>query len=114
MIGALALLLAFQLGGEVLAPLLGLPVPGPAIGLLLLFMALVLRGGVPADLGDVARGLLAYLALLFVPAGVGIISHLDRVAAEWLPLALTLIASTALTMVVTGWTLYALMHRQER
>ncbi len=113
MIGAFALLLAFQLGGEALARLLGLPVPGPVVGMVLLFLALLARGRTPPPVSTAARGLLACLALLFVPAGVGIIVHGERVAAEWLPLAITLIASTAITMIVTGWTLFALMRRQQ-
>lgn len=114
MIGAFALLLAFQLGGEALARLLGLPVPGPVVGMSLLFAALLIHGRTPPAVDTTARGLLACLALLFVPAGVGIMVHGERVAAEWLPLAVTLVASTAITMVVTGWTLFALMRRQER
>jgi holin-like protein len=114
MIGAFAVLLAFQLAGETLVRLLGLPVPGPVLGMTLLLLALLVRGTAPIALATTARGLLACLALLFVPAGVGIIVHAERVAAEWLPLAVTLVASTAITMVVTGWTLFALMRRQER
>jgi holin-like protein len=114
MIGAFAVLLGFQLSGEMLVRLLNLPVPGPVLGMTLLLLALLARGAAPTALATTARGLLACLALLFVPAGVGIIVHGERVAAEWLPLAVTLVASTAITMVVTGWTLFALMRRQER
>ena len=41
MIPSLALLLAFQLAGEVLRPALGLPVPGPVIGMVLLLLMLL-------------------------------------------------------------------------
>lgn len=113
LIGALALLLACQLGGEVLARLAGLPVPGPVLGMGLLLALLLLRGNAPAALVETAHVLLACLALLFVPAGVGIITHLERVQAEWLPLLVTLVTSTAITMLVTAFSLSWMMRRRE-
>jgi holin-like protein len=103
MIPGFATLLLFQLAGELLSRLLGLPVPGPVVGLLLLLLALEL--GLPSGggLGTVASGLLAHLSLLFVPAGVGIMLHTSRLAAEWPALLVALIVSTVATLAVTGW-----------
>ena len=100
MIAALMALLACQVAGELVARLLELPVPGPVIGTILLFALLLIRGRVPAALHDVARGLLTNLSLLFVPAGVGIIQHLDRIRGEWVGIVAALIGSTVLTMIV--------------
>ena len=72
MLGALTLLLSYQLAGEVVALALGLPVPGPVIGMAMLFATLIARGSAPPALRDTANGLLAHLSLLFVPAGVGV------------------------------------------
>lgn len=110
MIGALAALLVLQLIGEVLTRVLGLPVPGPVLGMALLFAALLVRGAAPTPLAEASRGLLAHLSLLFIPAGVGIVTHLEAVGAVWLPLVVTLLASTALAMVVTCFTLRALQR----
>lgn len=112
LIGSLAALLACQLAGEVVARLAGLPVPGPVIGMGLLLVVLLARERTPGALEDTARVLLACLALLFVPAGVGIITHAERVQEEWLALAVTLVASTAITMVVTAVTLRGMMRRR--
>jgi len=101
-ISALTLLLIFQLIGEVLARWLNLPIPGPVIGMLLLFLALVLRSGPGDDLRNTSQNLLQHLSLLFVPAGTGIMVHLHRVADEWLPLLLSLLISTVATLVVTA------------
>jgi len=85
MIRGFFILLVFQLAGEVLGRGLNLPAPGPVIGLGLLVVALVLyRRARPfdeealaaSDLGQAARGLLAALPLLFVPAGVGVVQYL--------------------------------------
>ncbi|MDD3447846.1 MAG: CidA/LrgA family protein [Gammaproteobacteria bacterium] len=102
MLAALTLLLLCQLAGEVIAQLSGLPLPGPVIGMLLLFFGLVIRGEVPDALDQAARGLLDHLSLLFVPAGVGVVLHLARVGDEWLPLSAALVLSTLLAIVVTG------------
>ena len=102
MIGTIALLLAFQLAGEVLVRLVELPVPGPVIGMLLLFTALGIRGSVPEEGAAVANGILSHLSLLFVPAGVGIIVHAARLQGIWPALLLTLVVSTLLAVAVTA------------
>ena len=102
MIAALTQLLVFQLLGEVVARWLALPVPGPVLGMLFLFVALVLRSGPDHELQTASRNLLQHLSLLFVPAGTGIMIHLHRVADEWLPLLLSLLISTVATLVVTA------------
>ena len=102
MISALTALLIFQLIGEVLARSLELPVPGPVIGMLLLFLALALRGGPGDALRTTSQNLLQHLSLLFVPAGTGIMVHLHRVADEWLALLVSLLLSTLATLVVTA------------
>jgi len=102
MLAALTQLLLFQLAGEVIARGLALPVPGPVIGMLLLFLALALRGGPGHELQQTSQNLLQHLSLLFIPAGTGIMVHLHRVADEWLPLLLSLLISTFATLAVTA------------
>ena len=80
MLGALTVLLVYQLIGEVIVQFAGLPIPGPVIGLLLLFLSLWARGGLAVPLRDTANGILQHLSLLFVPAGVAaLLSVLDDV-----------------------------------
>ncbi len=101
MIRAITVLLLAQLAGEATVRALGLPVPGPVIGLLLLAALLMARGTSKA-LSDTAHGLLRNLSLLFVPAGVGIMRQADAIAGNWLALSLGLIVSTAATLAVTA------------
>lgn len=109
MVRAMCVLLFCQLAGELLVRLLGVPVPGPVAGMAMLLAAFVVRGGVPDDLRVVSKNLLLNLSLLFVPAGVGIMIHGDRVGREWPVLAGALFVATALTVIVTAlvfrWTL---------
>jgi holin-like protein len=111
MLGAFTLLLVYQLVGEVLVQLTALPVPGPVVGMLLLFVSLAARGSAPQWLRDTCNGLLAHLSLLFVPAGVGVLLHFRRLGAEWLPISVALVASTLLTIAVTALVMRALQKR---
>ncbi len=96
------ILLACQLAGEVVARLLLLPVPGPVLGMVILFCALVVRGHVPDDVAAVTGGLLQNLSLLFVPAGVGVMLHARLLAENWLALSVAVILSAIVTITVTG------------
>lgn len=114
MLSALTLLLVFQLIGEVLARGLALPIPGPVIGMLLLFAALIWREGPSSDLQGTAQTLLKHLSLLFVPAGTGIMVHLARVGDEWVPLLLSLVISTVASLAVTALVMKGLQRYLER
>jgi len=101
-LGFVTLLLVCQLVGETLARLLALGLPGPVIGMVILFAGLLVRGGVPDGLQTAASGLLNHLSLLFVPAGVGVVTHLSLVADEWLALTSALVVSAVATIAVTA------------
>ena len=111
MLEAVAILLLCQLAGELIVVYLGWPVPGPVGGMGLLFAGLMVRGSVPDNLADAANGLLGQLSLLFVPAGVGVMTHLTLLGNQWLPLTASLIASTLLTIAVTGLLMQKLVGR---
>lgn len=70
--------------------------------MLLLFIGLMIRGNIPQPLAQTANGLLEQLSLLFVPAGVGVMTHLTLLGNQWLPLTTSLVISTLLTIAVTG------------
>ena len=112
MLAALTTLLLFQLVGEVLTRSLALPVPGPVIGMVLLFVFLVLKEGPGKELQQTAQSLLQHLSLLFVPAGVGVMLHVQRVANEWLPIVASLIVSTFAGMTVTVLVLHVMTRQR--
>jgi len=66
------------------------------------------------DLRETANGLLRHLSLLFVPAGVGVMAHLGRLSHEWLPISVSLVLSTLLTIAVTAVVMRALLARRAR
>ncbi|MEX0760268.1 MAG: CidA/LrgA family protein [Tistlia sp.] len=102
MLGSLTLLLLCQLLGEVAVRATALPLPGPVVGMALLFVGLALRGEIPPALAETAGALLRNLSLLFVPAGVGVMLHLSLIGREWLPIAAALIGSAVITVAVTA------------
>ncbi|WP_428035831.1 CidA/LrgA family protein [Amphritea sp.] len=101
LIGFLILLL-FQFAGELIVVVSGLPVPGPVVGMVLLLLGLIVKGEVPGYLRIPSEALLKHLALLFVPAGVGLMTHFGLLRQDWLAILVALIISTALTIVVTA------------
>lgn len=113
MLPAFALLLAFQLSGEVLRLALDLPLPGPVLGLVMLLLWLIVRGGPSEALRGTTSNFLQHLSLLFVPAGTGVMLHLDRLGSEWLPIAVALLVSTVLGMSVAALVLKALSRSRE-
>ncbi len=112
MIPALATLLVFQLLGETAVRLSGAPVPGPVVGLALLLLALLLRPRSVEAIKPTAQGLLQHLSLLFVPAGVGVMQHLQRLGDEALAIGVALVLSTLLGLAAAAATLLWLMRRQ--
>lgn len=112
MLGALTVLLVYQLAGEIIALLLGLPVPGPVIGMALLFASLVARRRLAPALRDTASGLLQHMSVLFIPAGVGVMVHASRIASEWQAILAALLVSTVLTVAFTALLLQALLRRR--
>jgi len=107
---ALALLLAFQLIGEAATFALALPVPGPVLGMTLLLAAVALRRDLLARLRPTTSTLLTHLSLLFVPAGVGVMVHGARLAAEGLAIVVAIVASTVLALAATALTVRALLR----
>ncbi|MGC8524455.1 MAG: CidA/LrgA family protein [Acidibrevibacterium sp.] len=105
MVQGVTVLLICQFIGEVLTRALALPVPGPVLGMLILLAGLALGGRAGKSAPEVKRaaeGLLSHLGLLFVPAGVGVITELDVLGANWLAVVLTLFGSTMAGLIVTG------------
>jgi holin-like protein len=100
-IRGLALLLLLQAAGEALAHAFALPLPGPVLGMAMLLPALRVRW-IRIPIRAAADLLLSHLSLLFVPVGVGVITHLDLVGRYGLRLVVVIVLSTWIGMAVTA------------
>ena len=105
MIKGLVQLLLFQGLGEVISKLLGLPIPGPVVGLMLLLVTLLIRNKLDPDLDMVATGFTQNLGLLFIPAAVGVVMFIPQLAEYVLVIALILIVSVGLSVAASSITL---------
>jgi holin-like protein len=104
MINGFLWLVLCQLIGEVIVRTAGLPIPGPVCGMVILFVLLQLRK--PAADGNLFRaadGLLQHLQLLFIPAGVGVITLLGVIGKHPLPLIGALVISWVAGLATVGW-----------
>lgn len=100
----LAWLLAFQSVGELLSRALQLPFPGPVVGMLLLLPALGWKA-VRVPVSSCADFLLQHLSLLFVPVGVGVMTHLSLVSHYGFRILVVVVVSTLAGLLVTVLTL---------
>ncbi len=113
MLPAFTILLLFQCLGEGIVFMLGIPLPGPVAGMLLLMAALV---GHPPLLDTVEQGantLLSHLSLLFIPAGVGIVASAASGSGHWFAILASLAGSTVLALAITGLLLRGLGAARE-
>jgi putative effector of murein hydrolase LrgA (UPF0299 family) len=105
-------LIGFQLLGEFLHRTLQLPLPGPVIGMFLLAAVLIFRKrsdqriGTSPALEKTADTLIGNMGLLFVPAGVGIMTEADLLRHQWPAIVVGIIGSTLLSLMVTGLVLH--------
>jgi holin-like protein len=105
----LAWLLLAQSAGEVLARWLHLPLPGPVLGLLIVLVALR-WSAVRAPVGAAADVLLGHLSLLFVPVGVGVMTHVGLITQYGARMLVVIVLSTWIGMAVTALVLRALLR----
>lgn len=113
-LGLITLLLAYQLVGEIIVRFLDWPIPGPVIGMFLLFISLLFRSSWATRWIEPSQYFLRYLSLFFVPAGVGVMLHLTRVGEQWLAISAALVISTLVSLVVTASVMLLIMRLNAR
>lgn len=115
MINGLFWLLGCQVLGEVGVRALHLSIPGPVLGMAILFGLLTWRR--PAEESSVFRaadGLIRHLQLLFIPAGVGVITMLREIGRAPVPLVGGLLISWIAGLLVVGLLVTWLLPREDR
>jgi len=105
-------LLGCELVGEVVVRLADAPIPGPVVGMVLLYVVLrVRRTPDSAPVVRVGDYLLSHLQLFFVPAGVGVVAYLATLRDHAVPVAAGLLGSWLLGLVTVGWVMTVLLRR---
>ncbi|MBA1272485.1 CidA/LrgA family protein [Stutzerimonas azotifigens] len=106
-------LVLLQLLGSVLNLLLLPALPGPIIGMALLFGWLLLRRGIPQPLEQTAGVLLQYLPLLLVVPATGIMVSGDALLGDLPAIAAGLVVSLLVTVPFCGWLMQRLAQRMD-
>lgn len=114
MMPPLAILVLLQLCGEILARLLGLPLPGGLVGMLLLLVGLIIHGEVGSDMQRTSQALLQNLMLLFIPFIAGVMAQLEQLKSQWLPFLATCVLGALVSLIATAWTLRWMLALQQR
>jgi putative effector of murein hydrolase LrgA (UPF0299 family) len=114
MLHAIAILFTCQLAGQVVVTALGLALPGPVLGMALLAGLMLAFPALYEVVRALAEGLLAHLSLLFVPAGVGVVAHLDLLGEHGVALLLALVASTLAGLVTSVLVFAGVLRLVER
>jgi len=100
---AFILIYACLYAGIFLASLLPITIPGSIIGMLLLFVLLALQI-LPAQwVKPGCSVLIRYMALLFVPIGVGVMQYYDLLSAQFGPIFVSCTISTLVVFLVVSW-----------
>lgn len=113
-LGQFMMILLFSFLGELMHYLIPLQVPGSIYGLVLLFAALLVKAVKPRQVSDVAKLLIELMPLMFVPAGVGLISSWGELRPILLPVTVIMVVSTVLVMGVSGQVTQLVMRQKHR
>ena len=109
----LAIIFAICLAGEFLNRIVGIPLPGNIIGMVLLLILLCLKIVKLEHISTVSTVFLKYLPLFFLPPSIAIMGVGDDILSRW-PLLLSLcIVFTLITIAAGGISTQFLIRRQE-
>lgn len=109
----LAVIFAICLAGEFLHRIVGIPLPGNIIGMVLLLILLCLKVLKPEQISGVSGFFLNHLALFFLPPSIAIMAVGDEILSRWPLLLFLCIAFTLITLAVSGLSTQFLIRRQE-
>ena len=90
------------LAGEALKRLLGLSVPASVLGMIILTVLLNFRLVKPQSVKTISEFLIGYMAIFFIPPGVGILVYFGLIKKEIIPIAASCFISTLLVLAVVG------------
>lgn len=109
----LAVIFAICVAGEFLHRIVGIPLPGNIIGMVLLLALLCLKIIKPEQISGVSSFFLNHLALFFLPPSIAIMAVGDEVLSKWHLLLVLCIVFTLATLAVSGRCTQVFIRKQE-
>jgi len=89
--------------GNAISSLLPITIPGSIIGMLILFCLLSTQILPFKWVKPGCNLLIRYMALLFVPIGVGVMNYYDQLRTQFGPLVVSCLASTIIVLLVVAY-----------
>lgn len=109
-----AIILAVTFAGEGLHYALPLPVPASIYGLVLMLVLLMTGLVKIGHVKETAEFLIEIMPMMFIPAGVGLMTAWGQLKAVLVPILVMTVVSTFLVMGVTGWVSQKVMRIRRR
>lgn len=100
--------------GEGLYVLLPLPIPASVYGLVLMLAALISKVLKVEQGKETADFLIEIMPVMFIPAGVGLLTAWGDLKPIWIPISVIIVVTTVFVMVVTGWVTQAVIRRNRK
>ena len=109
-------IILFSLLGEIVSVALisFVAIPGSVIGMILLFLALHYNLLKLSQVDEVGSWLTDNMAILFVPAGVGLMTNFDVLAESWLQLIVIMFVTTIIMMIFVGKVVQTIMKKDQK
>ena len=104
------IILAVTCVGEIMKYFIPLPIPGSIYGLILMFVLLLIKVEHVKETGEF---LIEIMPLMFIPAGVGLITSWSQLQPFLVPLLVITVVSTFVVMIVTGKVTDFLISKKE-
>lgn len=110
---AFVLIYACLYAGIFVASLLPIAIPGSIIGMLIMFVLLSLQILPAKWVNPGCLVLIRYMALLFVPIGVGVMQYYDLLRAQFGPIVVSCAISTVIVFLVVSWSTH-IVHGERK
>lgn len=113
-IGQFCIIIIISFIGEILHYFIPLPIPASIYGLVIMF-AVLASGILPLDkVRDTGKFLVEIMPLMFIPAGVGLITAWDTLKSICIPVIVITLVSTVIVMAVSGRVTQAVIRMEKR
>jgi holin-like protein len=103
MVRPIALAVLLLVIGDTVADVVKVPVPGAALGMLLMTLILFGQGGPDKQTSELFDLAAPHFTMFFVPAAVGVVASFDALLENWVYFLTAIVAGTSATLIVTGW-----------
>lgn len=97
-----AIIIVITFIGEALNQILPLPIPASIYGLVIMLVALSTKILPLHRVKDVGKMMIQTMPIMFIPAGVGLITAWDKLSPIILPVVVITFVSTLVVMIVSG------------